>query len=205
MRFIYNNNYFNDKYQGIPKGGGYTKFIKNLLSDCDIILNTDYLENKEYFDSITDKVVYSGCIDEYFGYRFGKLEYRSVYWKTTKKNVSNYQGCAVMNYTSSNVPYTRVIEHKHFEPSNESAQNLPYTIISEEYSVNNTDESIPSYPINDETNTNLYNRYKELTKNEPNVIFGGRLAEYKYYDMDKVIKSAMVNYNNNFNKEKGEV
>lgn len=193
VRFTYNNNYFNDKFQGIPNMG-YTKLIEKLLCGCDVKTNVDYFSNKEYFDSLADVVVYSGCIDEYFGYKFGKLEYRSVTWINDVIDTKNYQGSAIVNYTSHSVPYTRSIEHKHFDVWHKDVQELPYTIVSKEYSVEYKDGNIPSYPINDDKNTELYNKYKELTKNEDKVIFGGRLAEYKYYDMDKVIRSAMDNF-----------
>lgn len=194
VRFTYDNNYFNDKYQGVPHNG-YTNLIERLFYGCDIKTDVDYFSNKDYFDSLADVVVYSGCIDEYFGYKFGKLEYRSVALINDVIDTKNYQGNAVVNYTSNSVPYTRVIEHKHFDVWNKDVQELPYTIVSKEYSVEYKKGNVPSYPINDEKNTELYNKYKELTKNEKNVIFGGRLAEYKYYDMDKVIKSAFDNFN----------
>jgi UDP-galactopyranose mutase len=194
VRLTYNNNYFNDKYQGIPNEG-YTELIKRLFEGCDIELNVDYLKNKEHYGNVAKTIVYSGLIDEYFDYKFGKLEYRSVSWSNEKIDIPNYQGSAIVNYTSNNVPYTRSIEHKHFDVWNKESQELPYTIISKEYSVEYKDGNIPSYPIINDRNTELYNKYKELADKENNVIFGGRLAEYKYYDMDKVIKSAFDNFN----------
>ena len=210
VRFTYDNNYFNDKYQGVPEEG-YTTLIKRLIEGCDVMLNTDYFEYKENLDKVAETIVYSGCIDEYFGYCFGKLEYRSVRWEHEVIDTQNYQGNALVNYTSKNVPYTRSIEHKFFDVWDKKVLDLPYTIVSKEYPSEYKDGAIPSYPINDKKNTELYNKYKELTKNETNVIFGGRLAEYKYYDMDKVVLSAMSNYQDyvlsecclNHNKKRG--
>ena len=193
VRFTYDNNYFNDKYQGIPVNG-YTDLINRLIEGCDVMLNCDYFECKERLDKLATTTVYSGCIDEYFNYKFGKLDYRSVRWEHVVYDTPNYQGNALVNYTSKDVPYTRSIEHKHFDVWNDEVKNLPYTIVSQEFPSEYKDGAIPSYPINDKKNTELYNQYKELADKETNVVFGGRLAEYKYYDMDKVIQSAFDNF-----------
>lgn len=198
LRFTYNNNYFNDKYQGIPING-YTDLINKLFSECDIIINTDYFNNKEYFNSIADTIIYSGQIDKYFDYCFGELEYRSLKFTQIKYLCCpNFQGNAVVNYTDKNTPFTRIIEHKHFDVWNENVKQLEHTIITREFPISykNVDGTTnePYYPINNEKNMSIYNKYKELTYKLPNVIFGGRLGEYKYYDMDKVIKSAMGNF-----------
>jgi UDP-galactopyranose mutase len=181
VRFTFNNNYFNDVYQGIPVGG-YNKLIDRLLSGIETKCNADFFENREYFESIADKIVFTGKIDEFYNYRFGKLEYRTVTFETEILDCENYQGNAVVNYTEKGIPYTRIIEHKHFEFG---AQ--PKTVISKEYSSEWKEGSEPMYPVNDNKNNVLYAKYKALADNEPNIIFGGRLAEYKYYDMDKII------------------
>lgn len=186
VRFTYNNNYFNDRYQGIPIGG-YNVIINKMLEKCDVELNTDYLKNKYKYKDIADKVLYTGMIDEYFDYSLGKLEYRSLKFENEiLKGVDNYQGNAVVNYTSHEVPYTRIIEHKHFEFGNQSD-----TVITKEYPIDWEPGLEAYYPVNDEKNSELYQRYEELSKKEINVIFGGRLANYKYYDMDKVIMAAL--------------
>lgn len=185
VRFTYDNNYFNDIYQGIPIGG-YTKIIEKMLEGIEVELNTDYLANKEKYNSMAEKVVYTGPIDAYFDYSFGYLEYRSVRFETEILDTDNYQGNAVVNYTDSETPYTRIIEHKHFEFGNQSG-----TVISREYSSEWEKGDEPYYPVNDEKNQNLYQKYAELSKDEKKVIFGGRLGEYKYYDMDKVIEAAL--------------
>lgn len=185
VRFTFDNNYFNALYQGIPIGG-YTAMVENMLSGIEVRLGVDYLENKEYFDSLADKVVYTGPIDSYFNYCYGHLGYRSVRFETEVLDTDNYQGNAVVNYTDSKTPYTRIIEHKHFEFG---AQ--PKTVISKEYSREWEPGIEPYYPINDEINGELFKKYKNLTENEEKVIFGGRLAEYRYYDMDAVIASAL--------------
>lgn len=186
VRFTFDNNYFNDKYQGIPIGG-YTGLMEKLLEGVEVKLNTDYFENREYFDSIADKVIYTGEIDRYFDYRFGHLEYRTVSFETeVLEGVSNYQGNAVVNYTDAETPYTRIIEHKHFEFGSQ-----PDTVISKEYSKEWKPGDEPYYPVNDERNGDLYARYKILADNQEKVIFGGRLAEYKYYDMHQVIENAL--------------
>lgn len=195
VRFIYDNNYFNDIYQGIPKGG-YNQIINKLLNNCKCITNTNYFNNKKYFDSICDKIIYTGRIDEFYDFKFGKLEYRTVKLETEKMNINNFQGNAVINYTSSNVPYTRIIEHKFFEPECEGF-NKNITYISKEYPVDFKDNLEPLYTINNEKNTLLYGKYKELSKQQNKYIFGGRLAEYKYYDMDDVIEKCF----NDFDKE----
>lgn len=186
VRFTFDNNYFNDKYQGIPIGG-YTKLVEKLLGEIEVKLDTDYFENRKYFDSIADKVIYTGEIDRYFDYRFGHLEYRTVSFETELlEGVANYQGNAVVNYTDAETPYTRIIEHKHFEFGNQ-----PDTVISKEYSKEWKPGDEPYYPVNDERNGALYTRYKTLVDNQEKVIFGGRLAEYKYYDMHQVIENAL--------------
>ena len=186
VRLVYDNNYFNDKYQGIPIGG-YTKLVENMLDCIEVKLNTNYFDNKEYYDSIADKVVYTGPIDEYFDYSLGKLDWRSLRFDTKILNQSNYQGNAVVNYTGHEANYTRVIEHKHFEFDTTS----PKTVVTFEYPADYEEGMEKYYTINDDKNNELADKYRELTKNEKKVIFGGRLAEYKYYDMDDVIKSAM--------------
>ena len=186
VRFTFDNNYFNDKYQGIPIGG-YTQLVEKLLGEIKVKLDTDYFENRKYFDSIADKVIYTGEIDRYFDYRFGHLEYRTVSFETELlEGVANYQGNAVVNYTDAETPYTRIIEHKHFEFGNQ-----PDTVISKEYSKEWKPGDEPYYPVNDERNGALYTRYKTLADNQEKVIFGGRLAEYKYYDMHQVIENAL--------------
>ncbi len=185
VRFTYDNNYFNDLYQGIPIGG-YNVLIDKLFENCDIMLNTDYLLDKKKYDDMAEKVVYTGPIDAYFNYKYGELEYRSVRFETEVLDEENYQGNAVINYTEREVPYTRVIEHKHFEFGTQSK-----TVISKEYSDTWVKGEEPYYPVNDNKNQELYNKYKGLAEKESKVLFGGRLAEYKYYDMDKVIESAL--------------
>jgi len=185
LRFTYDNNYFDDPCQGIPIDG-YTKMIQNMLSNIEVYLNTDYLLHKKDLSALADKVVYSGQIDAYFDYCYGALEYRSVYFETKTLNTSNYQGVAVMNYTDCKTPFTRVIEHRHFESC-----ERPKTVISFEYPSEWKCEGEPHYPVNNEKNTALYLRYKLLAEKQANVFFGGRLGEYKYYDMDMVIASAL--------------
>ena len=185
LRFIYDNNYFNDRFQGIPIGG-YTAIIEKMLSKADVRLNTDYLEHREELDSLADKVIYTGMIDRFYDYKLGVLEYRSVRFETEELETDNFQGNAVVNYTDREVPYTRIIEHKHFEFGKQ-----PVTIISREYSSEWTKGDEPYYPVNDDKNGALYARYEELAKQESKVIFGGRLGSYRYYDMDKVIGAAL--------------
>lgn len=189
FRFTFDNNYFNDTYQGIPIGG-YNKLITKLLEGIETKIDVDFFENKEEYESLAKKIVFTGKIDEYFDYQFGKLEYRTVNFETEEIDVENFQGNAVINYTDKNIPYTRIIEHKHFEVESENYHQNK-TIISKEYSTEWKVGSEPFYPINDEKNTTLYKKYKQLSEQEQNVIFGGRLAEYKYYDMDDVIEKAM--------------
>ena len=184
VRFTYDNNYFNDLYQGIPIGG-YNVIIDKLFEGCDIETGVDYLEHKEHYDALAETVVYTGTIDGYYGYRFGKLQYRTVRFETELLDTDNYQGVAVVNYTDRETPYTRIIEHKHFEFGTQEK-----TVISREYPSEWTEGMEPYYPVNDEKNQALYRQYAELASQEKNVIFGGRLGEYKYYDMDKVIESA---------------
>ena len=185
FRFTFDNNYFNDRYQGIPVGG-YTKIIEKLLDGIDVSLNTDYYEYIKTTHDIAHKTVFTGMIDEFFEYKLGTLEYRTVRFETETLECDNYQGNAVVNYTDYQVPYTRIIEHKHFEFGKQEK-----TVISREYSTEWTPDMEPYYPVNDEKNTNLYMRYKELAEKEENIIFGGRLGQYKYYDMDKVIEAAL--------------
>ena len=186
VRLTFDNNYFNDKYQGIPVGG-YTKLVEKLLEGVEVKLDMDYFENKEYFDSVADRIIYTGEIDRYFDYCFGHLEYRTVSFETeVLEGVSNYQGNAVVNYTDAETPYTRIIEHKHFEFGNQ-----PDTVISKEYSKEWRLGDEPYYPVNDERNSALYTKYKALADAQERVIFGGRLAEYKYYDMHQVIERAL--------------
>lgn len=186
VRLIFDNNYFNDKYQGIPIGG-YNELIKGLLEGVETKTCTDFFKSREYWKSIADKIVFTGRIDEFYDYCFGKLEYRTVRFEEEVLDVANYQGNAVVNYTDSEIPYTRIIEHKHFESFGLEAFNNPNTVISKEYSVEWKDGMEPFYPVNDKKNNALYLRYKALADNEPNMIFGGRLAEYKYYDMAPII------------------
>ena len=190
VRMVFDNNYFNDKYQGIPIGG-YNVLINRLLSGADIRLDCDFFAHREELEALADKVVFTGAIDEYYGYRFGKLEYRTVRFETEILDMPNYQGNAVVNYTEREVPYTRVIEHKHFEMFGEEVYQCPKTVISKEYSSEWTEGSEPYYPVNDERNNALYQKYKELADKETNVIFGGRLAEYKYYDMHHIVEKAL--------------
>ena len=185
LRFIYDNNYFNDRYQGIPIGG-YTKIVEKMLDGIEVRLNTNYLDNREEFDAMADKIVYTGMIDQFYDYKLGVLEYRSVRFETEELQMENYQGNAVVNYTEREVPYTRIIEHKHFEFGKQ-----PTTIISREYSSEWKKGDEPYYPVNNDKNNALYQQYKELADKEHKVIFGGRLGGYKYYDMDKVIAAAL--------------
>ncbi len=185
FRFIYDNNYFNDRYQGIPMGG-YTQIAEKLLEGSEVRLGVDYFDFIKANPDIAGKTLYTGMIDEFFGYRLGVLQYRSVRFETEVLDTDNYQGNAVVNYTEREVPYTRIIEHKHFEYGQQEK-----TVISREYSSEWKPGVDPYYPINDEKNGALYEQYRELAKTTPDVIFGGRLGEYKYYDMDKVIASAL--------------
>lgn len=185
LRFTYDDNYFNDLYQGIPIDG-YTSLFDNLLSGIEVKLNVDFFENKSYWKSICKKIVFTGKIDEWFNYEYGKLEYRTLEFEKIILNKENYQGNAVINYTNKNIPYTRIIEHKHFKKTNSIN-----TIITKEFPSKWKENSIPYYPINDYENNKIYNKYKDKALTEKNVLFGGRLAEYQYYDMHQVIGSAM--------------
>ncbi len=185
VRLRFDNNYFNDTYQGIPIGG-YTKLVQNLLEGSDVKLGIDYLQNREELNAMADKVLYTGCIDEYFDFCYGALEYRSLRFEDEVLEEENHQGVAVVNYTDAVTPYTRVIEHKHFEYGTQ-----PKTVITREYSVTWQQGMEPYYPVNNDQNAQLYAQYAALAANQSTVLFGGRLGEYKYYDMDKVIRSAL--------------
>ena len=185
VRFNYDNNYFDAHYQGIPVGG-YTSMVGKMIEGIELRLNTDYLDNKEYYDGIAEKVVYTGPIDAYFNYKYGVLEYRSVKFENEVLDIDNFQGNAVVNYTDINTSYTRIIEHKHFEFGTQTK-----TVISREYSTEWKQGYEPYYPVNDNKNNRLYEKYKKAAAEKNNVIFGGRLGEYKYYDMDKVIEVAL--------------
>jgi len=191
LRFTYDNNYFNDRYQGIPIGG-YTAMFEKMLDGIEVCINTDYLENREYFDSLASKVVFTGPIDEYFNYELGELDYRSLRFEEEILDTENYQGNAIINYCDKSKDYTRIIEHKHFDKVNTN-----HTVITREYPQNYRRGLTPYYPINDSANQDLYDKYREKSKALTKVLFGGRLAEYKYMDMHVVIESAM-------NKFKGE-
>lgn len=190
VRFVHDNNYFNDRYQGIPIGG-YNKLINGLLDDVETKMNSDFFENRQYWENIADKIVYTGAIDEYFDYKLGKLEWRTVSFEEEILDIPNYQGNAVMNYTEAEVPYTRIIEHKHFEMFGQEVYNCPKTVISREYSKEYKDGMEPYYTVNDERNNSLADKYRELADQEKNVIFGGRLAEYKYYDMAPIVEKVL--------------
>lgn len=185
VRFTYDNNYFNDRYQGIPIGG-YTKIIEKMLDGIEVRVNTDFFKDREELESLADKVVFTGMIDEFYNYKFGTLEYRSLKFEHEVLNEENHQGNAVVNYTEYEIPYTRIIEHKHFEYGTQAK-----TVITREYPAKWNKGDEPYYPINNERNDEIYNKYKELADKETNVIFGGRLAEYKYYDMHNVIEQAL--------------
>ncbi|GBR72487.1 UDP-galactopyranose mutase [Candidatus Termititenax aidoneus] len=188
VRFTFDNNYFNDRYQGIPVGG-YNKLSAALLQDVETKTGCDFFTDRSHWENLADKIVYTGEIDRYYDYKFGKLEYRSLRWETEILDCTNYQGSALVNYTEAAVPYTRIIEHKHFEFGTQAQ-----TIISREYPAEWQEGAEPFYPINDAKNTALYNKYAELAQKEKNVIFGGRLAEYKYYDMDRVMGRALKSF-----------
>ena len=192
VRFTYDNNYFNALFQGIP-AGGYTKLVENMLSGTEIRLGADYLENKDEYDLKAEHIIYTGAIDAYFGYSLGNLEYRSVRFENELLDIPNYQGNAAVNYTDRETPWTRIIEHKWFEfGKDDEGNDLPKTVISREYSSEWRPGDEPYYPVNDQKNGDLYRRYKELADKEQKVTFGGRLGEYKYYDMDQVIASALA-------------
>lgn len=186
FRLTYNNNYFNDPYQGIPKDG-YTALTNNLLKDIDVQIDTNYFNNIPYFQSIAEKILFTGCIDEYFEYKFGRLDYRSLKFEHIHLDIDNYQGNAVINYNEAKYPFTRIIEHKHFEFGKQ-----PSTIITKEYPQEYTPSDEPYYPINDEKNLKCFNKYKLLAEKDSRVIFGGRLGQYAYFDMDDTIASAIL-------------
>lgn len=190
VRLIFDNNYFNDSYQGIPIGG-YNLLIEGLLKNSDVICGEDFFQNKEKWEAMADKVMFTGKIDEYYDYRFGKLDYRTVSFETETLDMPNYQGNAVVNYTDSETPYTRVIEHKHFEMFQNAVYDCPKTVISKEYSVEWKEGMEPYYPVNDTKNQELFSKYNALAQKEENVIFGGRLAEYKYYDMAPIVEKVL--------------
>ena len=190
VRFVHDNNYFNDRYQGIPIGG-YNKLIDGLLEGVETKVDTDFFENRKNWEFIADKIVYTGAIDEYFDYRLGKLEWRTVSFEEKVLDTPNYQGNAVMNYTEAEVPYTRVIEHKHFEMFGQEVYDCPKTVISKEYSTEYKEGMEPYYTVNDDRNNQLADQYRTLAAQEQNVIFGGRLAEYKYYDMAPIVEKVL--------------
>ena len=185
IRLTYDDNYYNHRFQGIPIGG-YTKLVKALLDGIEINLNVNYFDDKEHWDSVTDKVVFTGKIDEYYNYKFGDLEYKGLDFKEEILDIKDYQGAAGMNYTSEDVKYTRIVEHKHFEFGDQD-----FTVITKEFPKKAGRNDIPYYPVNDEDNNERYKKYKKISENDKNIIFGGRLAEYKYYDMHQVIGSAL--------------
>lgn len=191
IRFVFDNNYFNDTYQGIPVGG-YNKLIDGLLDGTETRTRVDFFADRTYWESMANTIVFTGKIDEYYDYRFGKLEYRTVRFEEEIHDCANYQGNAVVNYTEREIPYTRVIEHKHFEMFGADVDRSPKTIISKEYSMEWKDGMDPYYPVNDERNMLLADRYRKLAEAENNVIFGGRLAEYKYYDMGPIVEKVMI-------------
>ncbi len=193
VRMTFDNNYFNDSYQGIPIGG-YNRLIDGLLDGVEVKLDTDFFADRARWESIADKIVFTGKIDEFYGYRFGKLEYRTVRFETETLDEPNHQGNAVVNYTAADVPYTRIIEHKHFETFGAAVYDNPHTVISREYSTEWTDGMEPFYPVNDERNQAVYEQYRTLASLESSVIFGGRLAEYKYYDMAPIIAQALNHF-----------
>ncbi|MDD5940668.1 MAG: UDP-galactopyranose mutase, partial [Lachnospiraceae bacterium] len=191
VRLTFDNNYFNALYQGIPVGG-YTKMVENMLSGIEVRLNTDYLKDRSALDALADKVIYTGAIDAFFDYQLGPLQYRSVRFETEVLDKPNFQGNAAVNYTDRETPWTRIIEHKWFEfGKDENGNDLPKTVISREFSSEWKPGDEPYYPVNDEKNGALYQRYRELASHENKVVFGGRLGEYKYYDMDAVIASSL--------------
>lgn len=190
VRFVHDNNYFNDRFQGIPIGG-YNKLIDGLLKGVEVKLNADFFDDRQYWESVADKILYTGKLDEYFDYKLGKLEYRTVRFEEEILDMPNFQGNAVMNFTDAEVPYTRIIEHKHFEMFGDDVYKCPKTVISREYSSEWKDGMEPFYSVNDERNMSLYQRYSDLADAEPNLILGGHLAEYKYYDMAPIMEKVM--------------
>lgn len=199
VRFVYDNNYFNDKYQGIPVGG-YTQIVEKMLDGLEVKLNTDYFIERKYWDNVADKILFTGMIDQFYDYCYGELEYRSLRFETETKEIENYQGNAVVNYTEYEVPYTRIIEHKHFEFMCQGGERNSHTIITKEFPVSWNKGDEPYYPINDDNNTKIYEKYKELASNEKNVIFGGRLGMYKYFDMHNIIEAALQCVNEEIKK-----
>lgn len=196
VRFVFDNNYFNDTYQGIPVGG-YNKLIEGLLEGVETRMNVDFFADRTYCESLADKIVFTGKIDEFYGYCFGKLEYRTVRFEEEIHECCNYQGNAVVNYTERDIPYTRIIEHKHFEMFGNAVNACPKTVISKEYSTEWKEGMEPYYPVNDERNMLLAEKYRQLAETEKNVIFGGRLAEYKYYDMGPIVEKVFRIINSN--------
>lgn len=190
VRFVYDNNYFNDTYQGIPLGG-YNVLIDRLLDGVEVRTGVDFFSDRPYWEGMAEKIVFTGCIDEFFNYCFGKLEYRTVRLETEVFDKPNFQGNAVVNYTSHDVPYTRIIEHKHFEMFGQAVYDCPVTVVSREFPTEWKEGLEPFYPVNDAKNENLFEKYNELAKMERNVIFGGRLAEYKYYDMAPIVERVL--------------
>ncbi len=194
VRMTFDNNYFNDSYQGIPIGG-YNKLINGLLEGIEVRTDTDFFESRRHWESIAEKIIFTGKIDEFYDYRFGKLEYRTVRFETETMDIPNWQGNAVVNYTSANIPFTRIIEHKHFEIFGNNVYDNPRTVISREFSTEWKNGMEPFYPINDSKNQTIYEKYNSLAEKENNVKFGGRLAEYKYYDMSPIIKLLLNIFN----------
>ena len=190
IRFVFDNNYFSDTYQGIPIGG-YNKLIEGLLSGVEMLLNTNFFDDRAYWESMAEKILFTGKIDEFYNYQFGELEYRTVRFETEILETDNYQGNAVINYTSSEIPYTRVIEHKHFEKFGSEVSDNPRTVISREFSTEWVRGMEPFYPVNDSRNMMIYEKYRTLAQQEPSVLFGGRLAEYKYYDMAPIVAKVL--------------
>ena len=191
IRFVHDNNYFNDKYQGIPIGG-FNKLINGLLEGIETRTNADFFEQRYYWESVADRIVYTGAIDEYFGYKLGKLEWRTVSFEEEVLDTPNYQGNAVMNFTDAEVPYTRIIEHKHFEMFGQEVYDCPKTVISREYSLEYKEGMEPYYTVNNERNNALADQYRALAAQEKNVIFGGRLADYRYYDMAPIVETVLA-------------
>lgn len=191
IRFVHDNNYFNDKYQGIPIGG-FNKLINGLLEGIETRTNADFFEQRYYWESVADRIVYTGAIDEYFGYKIGKLEWRTVSFEEEVLDTPNYQGNAVMNFTDAEVPYTRIIEHKHFEMFGQEVYDCPKTVISREYSLEYKEGMEPYYTVNNERNNALADQYRALAAQEKNVIFGGRLADYRYYDMAPIVETVLA-------------
>ena len=190
VRLVFDNNYFNDRYQGIPIGG-YNRLTEGLLRGADTLTDTDFFSDREHWESIAARIVFTGKIDEYYDYRFGKLEYRTVRFEQETLPTPNYQGNAVVNYTEAQVPYTRIIEHKHFEMFGQQVYDTPHTVISREYSTEWKPGMEPYYPVNNDRNNRLYEQYRQLANREQRVIFGGRLAEYKYYDMAPIVEKVL--------------